>query len=265
MAKRSKAFPRLVGVLHLPALPGAPRASIPLARIIQHAVKEAQLLERVGFDALILENFGDAPFFKSEVPPITVASLTRVVSEVARVVELPLGVNVLRNAGSAALAVADAADASFIRVNILSGAYATDQGVIEGCGALLLRERHALGSQARIWGDVLVKHARPLSTEEPELAVEETIARGGAEAVIVTGTTTGRAVDLDRLRKVSRAAEHLGAPTYIGSGCTAESWPALSRHAYGAIIGSAFRQGGRAGALIDPERARAIRRAFSKS
>jgi hypothetical protein len=114
----------------------------------------------------------------------------------------------------------------------------------------------------RIWGDILVKHARPLSTDEPELAVEETISRGGAEAVIVTGTTTGRAVDLERLRRAARAAEHLGAPTYIGSGCTPENWPALSRHAYGAIVGSAFRKGGRAGAPIDLESARAIRRAF---
>jgi membrane complex biogenesis BtpA family protein len=225
-------------------------------------VSEARLLEKAGFDALILENFGDAPFFKSEVPPITIAALTRVVSEVARAVELPLGVNVLRNAGSAALAVAEATGAEFIRVNILSGAFATDQGIIEGCAATLLRERAALGSSVRIWGDILVKHARPLSTEEPELAVEETISRGGAEAVIVTGTTTGRAVDLDRLQRAARAADHLGAPTYIGSGCTPENWPALSRHAYGAIVGSAFRKGGRAGAPIDLESARAIRRAF---
>ncbi len=265
LAKKSSRSPRLVGVIHLPALPGSPRAELTLRKIVDRAVAEAHVLEKLGFDALIIENFGDAPFFKSDVPPITVAGMTEVVSEVVSVTRVLVGVNVLRNAGSAALAIAHATGADFIRVNVLSGVYATDQGLIEGCSATLLRERKAMGSSVRIWGDVLVKHACALSTDEPHLAVEETVGRGGAQAVIVTGSSTGRAVDLDRLRKVAHAAKTFKAPVYIGSGCTAESWASLSQFAHGAIVGSALRAKGIAGAPIELARAREISRAFLKS
>src|SRR4030095_691239 len=52
--------------------------------------------------------------------------------EVAHAARLPLGINVLRSDGVSALAVALAAGARFIRVNVHVGAGLTDQGILQG-------------------------------------------------------------------------------------------------------------------------------------
>ena len=99
-------------MVHLAALPGSP-APGPLAAVIDAARRDAAALAEAGFGGLIVENFGDAPFRKDRVSAVTVASLTRVVSEVRAEVgdALLVGVNVLRNDARSALAVAAAAGA----------------------------------------------------------------------------------------------------------------------------------------------------------
>lgn len=267
LANTSK-FPRLVGVVHLPALPGAPRSSLSVAAIAAQAVAEARLLEGEGFEAIILENFGDVPFFKDQVPPITTAAMTRVAAAVRAEVEIPIGINVLRNDARAALAIASATDCEFIRVNVLSGVSATDQGIIEGDAAALMRERRALelsrsSRRVEVWADALVKHAQPLSVKDVELAVEEVGLRAGADAVIVTGSTTGRPIDLEKLQRAASASHADGGrrPLYLGSGTTAENLGEFLPYLHGVIVGSTLRAGGRAGAKL--ERARV--KSFAKS
>jgi len=119
-------FPALIGVVHLPALAGSPRASgehpaSALEKAGQRAVSEAQALEKAGFDGVVLENFGDTPFFKGSVPPETIACMAVIAAAVRQAVRLPIGINVLRNDGRAGLAIASVTDCEFIRVNVLSG------------------------------------------------------------------------------------------------------------------------------------------------
>ena len=121
----------LVSVIHLPALPGSATATRSLDDIRKRAVEEARQLHDAGFVALIVENFGDAPFRKT-VEPHTVAAMTRCVADVVDLQLLKVGVNVLRNDGAAAIGIAAQTGARFVRINVLSGVYATDQGVIEG-------------------------------------------------------------------------------------------------------------------------------------
>ncbi|MBI3542210.1 MAG: BtpA/SgcQ family protein, partial [Deltaproteobacteria bacterium] len=261
MAKKS-AIPSLVGVVHLPPLPGAPRAtgsaSAVVAQATRRAIDEARALERAGFDALVVENFGDAPFYKTTVPPVTVAAMSAIACAVRAATRLPLGINVLRNDGFSALAIALVSGASFIRVNVLSGIAATDQGLIEGEAARLLREREATralgGPRVAIWGDALVKHARTLSVDDVELAVEEVGSRSLADAVIVTGATTGRAIGSSRLEVASHAARKIRKPLYLGSGVTPENAGEVAGFVDGVIVGSALRRGGLAGAPLETRR-----------
>lgn len=266
MAARRE-LPRLIGVVHLPALAGAPgSANEPPATALQkagyQAVREAKVLAAAGFEGVILENFGDAPFFKGAVPPETVASLAIIAAAVRDSIRIPLGVNVLRNDGHAALAVAAVTGADFIRVNVLSGVAATDQGIVEGDAATLIRERLRLGADVRILADVHVKHARTLSSDSVELAVEEMLERGDADGVIVTGPTTGRSVDYSRLEDASRSARRAGGPLYVGSGATPPEIKSLLRFADGIIVGSSIRKGRKAGAPLDPSHIREFVKAF---
>ena len=251
----------LIGMVHLPALPGSPQGSLSMDGIEERAVGEARLLHGAGFDGCILENFGDVPFHKETAEPVTVAAMARLVALVNRA--LPgwrVGVNVLRNDARAALSIAAACGACFVRVNVHVGATATDQGITEGRAAETLRLRAALGAAVEIWADVHVKHGHSLSHPDIAAEAEDAVQRGLADALVVSGAGTGKPTDLDALRRV--AALRLGVPVLVGSGATAETVGALLEVADGVIVGTALKKAAAAasGALapLDPARLHAF-------
>lgn len=268
----------LIGVVHLGPLPGSPRWAGDLAAVERAALADAQAYLDGGADGLIVENFGDAPFFASAVPPETVAAMARIASAVVAMAgERPVGINVLRNDALAALGIAAASGARFIRVNVLTGATVTDQGLIQGPAAELLRRRRLLGcdgggadgrgpgtggaDRIAILADVLVKHGAPLAPLPLEEAVRDTLERGGADAVIVSGSGTGEPTALADLERARRAAAQVaaGVPVLVGSGATLETATALASRCDGLIVGSALKRGGQLASPVDGQRVRALR------
>jgi hypothetical protein len=233
-----------------------------MARIVEAALADAHTLADAGFDALIVENFGDAPFYPDRVPPETVAGLAVAIAALAREVALPLGVNALRNDARAALGIAATTGARLVRVNVHLGAAVADQGVLEGRAYDTMRARAALAPGVALLVDLDVKHARPLggAAAPLDLLAEEAVLRGLADAVIVTGPTTGRAPALDALAAARRGAG--GAPVLAGSGATPETAAEIARRADGVIVGTALKRGGRTEAAVDPQRAAAFVRAW---
>src|SRR5439155_1219587 len=63
----------LIGMLHLQPLPGSPRWEGSMARVIDGALADARALVDGGMDALLVENYGDAPFTAGRVAAATVA------------------------------------------------------------------------------------------------------------------------------------------------------------------------------------------------
>lgn len=181
---------------------------------------------------------------------------SRVVTELRPLTPLPLGINVLRNDAAAALALAAvcAGSGTFIRVNVHSGAMLTDQGIIEGRADRTLRRRRELGVPVAILADVLVKHAAPLGPQTIEEAARDATERGLADALIVSGTGTGAATDLDDVRRVRAALPDT--PILVGSGVTAETVRDTFAIADGAIVGTSFKVGGKTTAPVDAERVR---------
>jgi membrane complex biogenesis BtpA family protein len=237
----------VVGMVHLPALPGAPKFSGDFEAVWEAALRDARRLEAGGVDALVLENFGDEPFYPDDVPKHVVASMTRVAAEVRDEVALPMGVNVLRNDAEAALSVAAAVGAEFVRVNVHSGARVTDQGVVEGRAHETVRLRERLDAEVAILADLDVKHSaaladRPLDAE----AVAEPVERGLADGIVVSGAGTGHEVDTDHLDAVAAARDEaeLDAPIFVGSGTTVENVADLLEVADGVIVGTALKEGG---------------------
>lgn len=263
-------LPKLIGVIHLGPLAGSPGAhglhpTDALQQAGAQAVQEAQILAQAGYDGIIIENFGDAPFYKTQVPAITLASMSIIAAAVREAVEdIQLGINVLRNDANAALAIAAVTGCDFIRVNVLSGVAATDQGIIEGEAATLLRERDRLQAPVAILADVHVKHAQSLSSSDLRLAIEEVGTRGMADGVIITGQTTGRLADASAIQAASQAARALGIPLFLGSGATRDKLKDLRPWLDGIIVGSALRKDGRAGAPLDKKRTVEFAREFAK-
>src|SRR2546429_1501958 len=114
----------IFGMVHLEALPGAPLFRGSIGVVIEAAMADAKALADGGCDGIVFENFGDRPFHK-HVSAETIAAMTRVIADVRP--KLPFGVNVLRNDARAAIAIAAATGAQFIRINVHVGAMATDQ------------------------------------------------------------------------------------------------------------------------------------------
>jgi membrane complex biogenesis BtpA family protein len=244
----------LIGMLHLPPLPGAPRSTQSMDEIEAGTLDEARLLDEAGFDGCIVENYGDVPFHKDTVEPVTVAAMARVVAAVRRAVpRLRVGVNVLRNDARAALSIAAAGGAHFVRINVHVGATATDQGILEGRAAESLRLRRSLGAEIEIWADVHVKHGRSLAHADIGREAEDAARRGLADALIVSGAGTGWATDVDDVRTVSGLG--LGLPVLVGSGVTVGSVGLFLKTADGVIVGTALKHAGDTTAAIDPERA----------
>jgi uncharacterized protein len=242
----------IIGVVHLLPLPTSARWGGSLNAIIERAEQEAVALISGGVNGIIIENFFDAPFPKSRVDPAVVSAMTAIVTRLMELVSVPIGINVLRNDSLSAMAIASCTGAAFIRVNVLSGVMATDQGLIEGCAHELLRYRRELGSDVKIMADVLVKHAQPLSASDLTYAVRETIERGLADAVILSGVATGDPPSLEDLRLAKAAAGNI--PTIVGSGASFKNISNLIQFADGVIVSSSLKRQGKIENSIDPIR-----------
>lgn len=254
--------PSLIGMLHLPPLPGSPGYCGDLTTLREFVWRDAEALVSAGFTTLMVENFGDAPFLPDRVPPATLTHMAVLARTVRSEFDVEIGVNVLRNDGCGALAVAQAAGASFIRVNVLSGARVTDQGIVGGIAHDLLRLRRSIRAEGiRILADVDVKHSAPLAPRPVEEEVEDLIGRGGADAVVVSGNTTGRPVDENQLERVLAAAGDT--PTLIGSGITVDNAADFYSRVSGLIVGSCLKVDGRVTAPVDTERASRLVQAVS--
>jgi membrane complex biogenesis BtpA family protein len=242
----------IIGVVHLMPLPTSPRWGGNLNAVIERAEREATALASGGVDGIIIENFFDAPFTAGQVDPAVVSAMTLIVQRVMNLVTLPIGINVLRNDALSGLAIASCVGAKFIRVNVLTGVMATDQGLIEGQAHQVLRYRRELGVDVKILADVLVKHARPLGSPNLTTAVQETIERGLADGIILSGWATGSPPTLEDL-ELARAAAR-GTPVFIGSGASWENISTLMQAADGAIVCSSLKRHGKIDEPIDPIR-----------
>ena len=244
----------VIGMLHAPPLPGSAQSTLDFDSIRRFVLRDAQALCDGGVDGLMLENFGDAPFYPGQVPAVTISALTALAAAVRDAIDLPLGINMLRNDGRSALAVAAVTGAQFIRVNILCGARVTDQGLLQGIAHDLLRDRARLGCrQIKILADVDVKHSAALAPRPIDVETRDLVERGHADAVIVSGSATGNPADPSTLSVVARAAGN--APVFVGSGVSAATIPTLIQSgASGFIVGSSLKVDGRVSNPVDMER-----------
>jgi membrane complex biogenesis BtpA family protein len=250
----------LIGVLHVGPLPGAPGSSRTVAELAAGAVEEARIYAAAGFHALILENTFDRPYLRSAVGPEIVAAMTAIGLEVRHAVPLPLGIQVLAGANTAAIAAAHACGAVFVRVEGYVFAHVADEGLIQSSAGELLRYRRAIGAdRIRVFADIKKKHSAHAITADVDLAETAKAAQFlQADGVIVSGIATGRPTDPSDVNAVAAAIE---IPTLVGSGVTPENIPALTS-ADALIVGSYVKENGLWSNPLNPANVNAIVSAF---
>lgn len=244
----------LIGMVHVGALPGTPQSEDTVPMIAVRAVTEAKLLADTGFDAVILENMHDRPYVHGRQQPQITAAMTRVAVEVASAIGLPLGIQVLSGGEHEALAIAQAAEAQFIRCENFVYSHVADEGLlIEAAAGALLRYRRAIGAtNIRIMCDIKKKHASHAITDD--ITIEDcahTAEFCGADGLIVTGAFTGSPTDPTDIDRVKAAA---GVPVWVGSGVEPAQLGRLFESADALIVGSWIKHDGLWSNNPDPRR-----------
>jgi len=265
--------PALIGVIHVGALPGTPRASQPVSSIAEAAAEEARVLEAGGVDAIIVENMHDLPYLRRRVGPEIVSAMTAICCRVRASTKLSLGVQVLAGANRAALAVALAADCQFIRAEGFVFAHVADEGLMaEADAGKLLRYRRMIGADhIAIIADIKKKHSSHAITADVDLAeTAKAAAWFGADGVVVTGTATGEPTSLADVAAVQKA---VGAKSgferpvavFVGSGVTPENASQVAPHADGLIVGSYLKRDGYWANAPDLDRVRRMATAIASN
>ncbi len=243
----------LIGMVHLAPLPGSPRWDGAMDRAVAGAIADARALVEGGLDALLVENYGDAPFTAGRVEPATVAAMSVIAAEIRRAFPAtPIGVNVLKNDARAALAVAAAVGGRFIRINVHAGAVVADQGIVQTDAYHTLRDRRLLGADVALFADVGGKHAVSLVPIELEQTARDLVHRGLADALVVAGAATGQPTPVADVKRVRLAVPDV--PLLVGSGATPETVAELLALADGVIVGTYVKRRGDVREPVDPAR-----------
>lgn len=234
----------IIGMIHLKPLPGSPgydRINCDMNKIIEFAVEEAKIYEAAGIDGLQIENYWDEPFLKGEkIGYETCTALASVTYAISKAVKIPYGINVHMNGGHAAMAVACATNAKWIRVFEYVSAYISYTGLTEGIGGELARYRKALQAEdIQLFCDVNVKHGSHFIVNDRSINDLAFDAQDqGADNIIITGFNTGVAPTKD---KILDARKGIKIPVLLGSGINENNAIELLSVSDGAIVGSAFK------------------------
>ena len=223
----------VIGVLHCPPLPGAPRHNgESFKQTLDIALAEATAYAKGGVDGLIIENHGDIPFLKpDEIGPEISAGLAVIADRVAQTVNLPLGIN------------GQSLRARFVRVNQWANAYVANEGLVEGEAVRASRYRKAIGAtDVAIFADAHVKHgAHAIVADRPVSELVRDVEFFDADAVIATGQRTGDAATTEEIGTV-RSCTSL--PVLVGSGVSVENVGVLLPLVDGVIVASSLKEGG---------------------
>ena len=256
----------VIGVIHSRALPGSPDYDGEgMEELVAFAVAEAGRYRDGGADGLIVENHGDIPFAKpDELGPETAACMAVMTRAVRDAAGLPTGVNVLANGAVAALAVAKASGASFVRVNQWANAYVANEGFMEGKAGAAMRYRSWLRArEIKIFADVHVKHgAHAVTSDRAVGELARDVEFFDADVAIGTGQRTGDAATLEELRAIAGGTS---LPLAVGSGVTPDNVGDLFTVADAVIVASWLKRDGVWWNPVDPERMAVFMRAVAEA
>lgn len=242
----------LTTVVGIAPLPGTARyQGESISSIVDAAVEEAAQYAAAGISSMILQNVNDWPA-RERVDIETVAYLSVIGSAVRRAVgtSCRLGISVLRNDGAAAVAIAHAVGAQFIRAKIYVGAMLGAGGIEMGCMDTVLSLRQKIGSDVEIWADIRSRTAIPLVNypilQECGFAAE----KGMCRSFLLSGGDMGQVLETAQCVKRTFPSHRV----ILGGGVNLENLEQVIANADGAIVASYLKKDGKMHAPIDPVR-----------
>ncbi len=243
----------IVGMVHCLPLPGTLRSSNTIKDVIDQAISDAEIIEKSGFDALIVEN--EDMCVASTLSKVQFAAMSIVVNAVRQHVSIPIGISLGCLNYEEALSIAAVVDADFIRTPVFVDTLLNYNGIISPCSTSIINYRNMIqGENIKIFADIQVKHYHMLKDIDIcESAVWAE--KQGADAIIVTGVSTGRETSSSDLKKVRDVCN---VPIAAGSGVTETNIKEKMMYADILIVGTAIKIDGKLDKPVDVNRARKI-------
>ncbi len=234
----------VIGMIHVPALPGTPKYSGDVKSIIEKVKQEASVYKDAGIDALAIENMHDVPYLKRKVGPEIISLMSILGYEVKNLTGLPCGIQILAGANKDALAAAYSAGLDFIRAEGFVFAHTADEGIMESDAGELLRYRKQIGAgNILVFTDIKKKHSSHSITSDVSLTETAKAAEFFlSDGVVVTGTSTGEEANAGEVKQVKNS---VSIPVLTGSGITIDNIEKYFQVADAFIIGSYFKSEGR--------------------
>lgn len=259
--KEFKGRGAVIGMVHVPALPGTPGYTGNFSSIIEKVIYETELYKKSGIDAIALENMHDIPYLNDSAGPEITASMAVLAQQAKRIFSGPVGLQILAGSNMEALSCALAADCQFIRAEGYVFAHTADEGIIESCAGKLLRYRKMINADhIKIFTDIKKKHCSHALTGDVDIVETAQAAEFfKSDALIVTGRSTGCQADSDEIVRVS---ENVSLPVLVGSGVEYDNLEIYATISDAMIIGSWFKKDGHWASELDSDR---VKRFMEKS
>jgi membrane complex biogenesis BtpA family protein len=235
----------LIGMIHVPALPGTPSNTMSPKQIIEKCIYEASLYHKYNVDSIMIENMHDIPYLKKNVGPEIVSMMSIIAYEIRKVFssKTPLGIQILAGANKEAIAVAHSSHFNYIRAEGFVFSHVADEGIFESDAGELLRYRKQIGADTvKVFTDIKKKHSSNFITND--LSIAE-IAKNAeyflSDGIVITGSSTGAEADIEEVISVRKQTN---LPILIGSGITYDNIDNYYNYSDGFIIGSYFKNKG---------------------
>ena len=248
----------LIGMIHCLPLPGTYGATATIDEVIARAVSDAKALERVGFDAVMIEN--EDLCLEPHMTKVQFSAISMVAQAVRSAVKLPLGLCCSGLNYEEALSIAKVVGGDFIRTPIFVDTVMNYNGIMTPCSGKIIRYRREISAEhVKIFADVQVKHYYMVNPEVDIATSAKWAQHQGADAVIVTGCSTG--TETASSEKVKNS---ISIPVAVGSGVTEKNIAEKMQIADILIVGTTLRRNGSMAEPIDEAQARALLRAAGR-
>jgi hypothetical protein len=244
----------VIGMVHIPALPGTPLydARGGMNKLLASAAADIDALQTGGIDAVMFGNENDRPY-SLKAPPASIAAMSAVIAALKPLLKVPFGVNYLWDP-VASVAIAAATGAQFVR-EIFTGVYASDMGLwVPDCDGALHARRNLEVPGLKLLYNINAEFAASLDSRPIELRAKSAVFSALADAILVSGPITGQATSQSDLRKVREAVQEV--PVFANTGVNPENIAEVMALADGCIVGTYFKIDGNTWNAVDPARVR---------
>ena len=246
----------VLGMIHLQPLPGTLYyKEDSFKQTLETAVESARALCEGGADGCLVQTVDRIYSVKDESDPARTTAMGLIVQAIAQASgeEFQVGVQIMRNALQASLAVAKVSGGSYIRAGALVGTTLTAHGMMEANPLDVMEYRKKINAwDIKVIAEVDSMHFKWFGEDKPTAEVARSAKYVGADAVSLGDPDESKTLDM--IASVRKTVP--GLPIILAGYTNHDNAAHLLAAADGAFVGTCLERGGWGG-QIDVERVKA--------